>query len=216
MEAYVTEPVGVSRMSEEDSHTWLHHVILLLDAAVRQIDNREESAKCALIRAKSLLRKQVDLDFPEVAPDQRGRFLAWQARKVHQYIDEHISDTLSVSDVAALLGLSEAHFSRSFKRTFGEPPYAFVIRRRLERAIQYMLETDLSLSDIALRCGFVDQPHLCKNFRRSMGHTPAAWRRACLMQARGTTNRFHLAMDVLRPNDQAPRSSGVNTQGTLA
>jgi AraC family transcriptional regulator len=111
---------------------------------------------------------------------------------VHLYIDEHISDALSVSDFAALLGLSKAHFSRTFKHTFGEPPYAFVIRRRLERAIQYMLETDLPLSDIALRCGFVDQPHLCKNFRRSMGHTPAAWRRACLMQAGGTTSRFHL------------------------
>jgi AraC family transcriptional regulator len=203
MEAHVTEPVNVSRMSEEDSQTWVHHVILLLDAAVRQIDNREESAKRALIRAQSLLRKQVDPEFPEGVSDQRGRFLAWQARKVHRYIDEHISDNLSVSDFAALLGLSQAHFSRSFKRTFGEPPYAFVIRRRLERAIQYMLETDLSQSDIALRCGFVDQPHLCKNFRRALGHTPAAWRCACLMQARGTANRFHLAMAELQPNDQA-------------
>jgi AraC family transcriptional regulator len=190
MEAHVTEPARVSRMGEEDSHMWVRHVILLLDAAVRQIDNREETAKCVLIRAKSLLRKQVDRDLPEVVPDHRGRFLAWQARKVHHYIDEHISDSLSVADLAALLELSKAHFSRSFKQAFGESPYAFVIRRRLELAIQYMLETDLPLSDIALRCGFVDQPHLCKNFRRSMGHTPAAWRRACLVQAFGATNRF--------------------------
>jgi AraC family transcriptional regulator len=177
LEAHVTDPVGVSKMSEEDLHRWVHHVILLLDTAVRQIDNREESAKHALLRATSLLRKQVAPDLPEAATYQRGRLLAWQARKVRHHIDEHISDTLSVSDLAALLELSEAHFSRSFKRAFGEPPYAFMIRRRLERAIQYMLETDLPLSDIALRCGFVDQPHLCKTFRRSMGHTPAAWRR---------------------------------------
>jgi hypothetical protein len=53
-----------------------------------------------------------------------------------------------------------------------------VIQRRLESAAQYMLETDVCLSDIALRCGFTDQPHLCKHFRQATGETPAAWRRA--------------------------------------
>jgi AraC family transcriptional regulator len=177
MQAHVTNPVGVSTTSERDRHTWVHHAILLLDTAVRQIDRREESVKRALLRAKSLLRKQVDADLPAAASYQGEQLLAWQARKVRHHIDEHISDTLLVCDLAALLELSEAHFSRSFKGAFGEPPYAFVIRRRLERAIQYMLETDLPIRDIARRCGFADQPHLCKMSRRSMGYTPAAWRR---------------------------------------
>jgi AraC family transcriptional regulator len=180
MEAHVTDngPYG-----------WVHHVILLLDVAVRQIDQLDESAKCALIRAKSLLRKQVEPALAEEASYQRGRLLSWQSRKVSQYIDEHISETLSVAALAALLKWSEAHFSRSFKQAFGESPYAFVIRRRVERATQYMIETDLPLKDIALRCGFVDQPHLCRIFRQSMGHTPAAWRRAYLMRTFGTTDR---------------------------
>jgi AraC family transcriptional regulator len=78
----------------------------------------------------------------------------------------------------SLARLSEAHFSRAFKRTFGTSPHAFVIRRRVELATQYMLQTEAPLSDIALRCGFSDQPHLCKQFRQITGHTPAAWRRA--------------------------------------
>ncbi len=53
-----------------------------------------------------------------------------------------------------------------------------MIQRRLQLAAQYMLETATSLSDIALRCGFTDQAHLCKHFRQATGQTPAAWRRA--------------------------------------
>jgi AraC family transcriptional regulator len=180
-----SSPSMETHVTDNDPRGWLHHVILLLDVAVRQIDHLDDSAKCALIRAKSLLRKQVEPDLAATAPYQRGRLLSWQSRKVSQYIDEHISETLSVADLAALLKWSEAHFSRSFKQAFGESPYAFVIRRRVERATQYMMETDLPLKDIALRCGFVDQPHLCRIFRQSMGRTPAAWRRACLTQTLG-------------------------------
>jgi AraC-like DNA-binding protein len=83
-----------------------------------------------------------------------------------------------VADLCALLELSEAHFSRAFKRTFGESPHAFLIRRRVELAAQYMLQSEARLSDIAQSCGFTDLPHLCKQFRHMTGHTPAAWRRA--------------------------------------
>jgi AraC-like DNA-binding protein len=104
--------------------------------------------------------------------------LAWQARRVRDYIDSHIAGPILVADLCALIDRSEAHFSRSFKRTFGESPHAFVIRRRLELAARYMLQTDASLTDIALRCGFIDQAHLCKHFRQSTGHSPGAWRRS--------------------------------------
>jgi AraC-like DNA-binding protein len=97
---------------------------------------------------------------------------------VRAYIDSHIAGPVLVADLCALVQLSEAHFSRAFRRTFGRSPHAFVIRRRVELAAQYMLQTEAPLSDIALRCGFTDQPHLCKHFRQTMGQTPAAWRRA--------------------------------------
>jgi hypothetical protein len=57
-------------------------------------------------------------------------------------------------------------------------PGAFVVRRRVELAARYMLTTDASLSDLALRCGFTAQPYLCKHFRQTTGYTPAARRRA--------------------------------------
>jgi AraC family transcriptional regulator len=108
---------------------------------------------------------------------------------VRAYIDSHITDPVPVADLCALIRLSEAHFSRAFKRTFGKSPHAFVIRRRVELAAQYMLQTEAPLSDIALQCGFTDQPHLCKHFRQMTGHTPAAWRRAHGSEDDGDRNR---------------------------
>ncbi len=156
---------------------WVRRVLTLLEKAIGELPYEADAAD-ALVAAASLLRKQIDPGAEAAATDGRGRLLAWQARKIRDYIDAHIAEPLFVADLCVLIQRSEAHFSRAFKRTFGEAPHAFLIRRRLQLAEQYMLQTDASLSDIALQCGFTDQAHLCKHFRQLMGGTPAAWRRA--------------------------------------
>jgi AraC family transcriptional regulator len=138
---------------------------------------RNARRKCTIVQAAPLLREQLDPQAAAPAPDDGGRLLAWQARKVREYVDGHIAGTIRVAELCALIQRSEAHFSRSFKRTFGASPHAFVIQRRLELAAQYTRETDTCLSDIALRCGFTDQAHLCKHFRQATCQTPGAWRR---------------------------------------
>jgi AraC family transcriptional regulator len=177
MDMYVGETPDGSQVGAAQSHKWVHHVIALLDAAVGQLD-QEQAVHGTILKAASLLRKQIDPEVAQAAPDRRGGLRAWQARKVRAYIDSHIAGPVLVADLCALVQLSEAHFSRAFRRTFGRSPHAFLIRRRVELAAQYMLQTEAPLSDIALRCGFTDQPHLCKHFRQLTGHTPAAWRRA--------------------------------------
>jgi len=107
----------------------------------------------------------------------RIRSPVWWARKVRDYIDSHITNRLLAADLGALVGLSEAHFIRCFKRAFGVPPHAFVLRRRLQLAARYMLETEAPLSDIAVQCGFADQAHMGNRFREATGLSPAAWRR---------------------------------------
>jgi AraC family transcriptional regulator len=168
-----TWDVSASRPRE-----WVKRVMTLLDAAIGELHSQEHPAKCTVLQAASLLREQIDPQAVAPPADQGGRLLAWQARKVREYVDAHIAGPIHVAELCALIQRSEAHFSRSFKRTFGTSPHAFVIQRRLELAAQYMLETDTCLSDIALRCGFTDQAHLCKQFRQATGNTPAAWRRA--------------------------------------
>jgi len=178
METYAQERLAISTITLGRSQDWVHHVISLLDAAMHELYHKEKAAHGTILKAASLLRQQMGPPPPPEAPDGRGRMLAWQARKVRDYIDSHITGPVLVADLCALVQLSEAHFSRSFKRTFGESPHSFVVRRRVELAAQYMLTTDASLSDIALQSGFADQAHLCKHFRQAAGQTPAAWRRA--------------------------------------
>jgi AraC family transcriptional regulator len=166
------------KISQRRSGDWVHHVIALLDAAIGQL-HHEQAAHGTIVEATSLLRRQVDPQpTDEGADDGKERLLAWQARKVLDHIDRHITSRVLVADLCAIVQRSEAHFSRAFRRTFGHSPHAFVVRRRVELAAQHMLQTDTSLSEIALECGFVDQAHLCKHFRQVTGQTPAAWRRA--------------------------------------
>ena len=171
-ETHVSPKIGQSR-----SDNWMHDVIALLDAAIGHL-HQEQPAHGAILEATSLLRRQVDPQPVEgAAVDGKERLLAWQAQKVLDYIDRHITSRVLVADLCAQVRRSEAHFSRSFRGTFGYSPHAFVVRRRVELAAKYMLQTDVSLSDIALGCGFADQAHLCKHFRVVTGETPAAWRR---------------------------------------
>jgi AraC family transcriptional regulator len=177
MAEYLVSALGATRSFE-----WMQRLISLLEAAVGQLHDQEHPAQDTLLEAASLLRQQVHPSAAGEVPDGRERLLAWQARKVRDYIDSHIARPILVADLCALIQRSEAHFSRSFKCTFGESPHSFVVRRRVELAAQYMLATDANLSDIALRCGFTDQAHLCKHFRQAAGQTPAAWRRAQRVQ----------------------------------
>src|SRR6202042_3738725 len=187
MEGRLEETVGISKLGATRPHEWMHHVITLLEAAVGQLHDQGHPAQGALLEAASLLRQQVHPIAAREVRDGSGSLLAWQARKVRDYIDSHIIESILVADLCALIQRSEAHFSRSFKRTFGQSPHSFVVRRRVELAAQYMLASDASLSDIALRCGFTDQAHLCKHFRQAAGQTPAAWRRAQRVQGLDST-----------------------------
>jgi len=174
---HVDQTEAGSPVGAQQPHEWVHHVIALLDAAACKLD-RQQAAHGTILKAASLLRRQIDPEVAQAGPDERGALRPWQARKVRAYIESHITGSVAVADLCALVQLSEAYFSRGFRRTFGKSPHAFVIRRRVELAAQYMLQTEARLSDIAQQCGFTDQPHLCKHFRQTTGYTPAAWRRA--------------------------------------
>ena len=182
MNAHPEDTLAMSKVGATGSHEWMHQVMRLLDATVGQLHDLKHPVYGTLLEAASLLRQQIHPPPAREAFDGRGRLLAWQVRKVRDYIDGHITGPVLVADLCALVQRSEAHFARSFKRTFGESPHSFVVRRRVELAARYMLTTDAPLSDIASCCGFADQAHLCKHFRQAVGQTPAAWRRVHRLQ----------------------------------
>jgi len=157
-------------------------VLSLLDIASQEALTNQAVARASVDRAFVLLQEQIELHLTSARRGARGRrLLDWQARRVGEHIEKNIGAPILVSDLSALVQLSEAYFARAFKRTYGKTPHSYVIGRRLDQASYHLLNGHASISDIALECGFTDQAHLCKLFRRRMGQSPAAWRR----EARG-------------------------------
>ena len=174
MEGYADSALTEAHPSVPHEREWVQQVISLLESAVAQV----HPAQSALREAALLLRLRIGVPAAKTLRDDTSRLLAWQARKVRDYVDRHITRPVLVTELCALVNRSEAHFSRSFRGTFGHSPHAWVMRRRVELAARHMLHTDKALSQIALECGFAEQAHLSKHFRTVTGRTPAAWRRA--------------------------------------
>lgn len=120
-------------------------------------------------------------------PVRRG-LAPWQVRKVAAHIEQCLDTPLRNLDLARLARLSPFHFSRAFRDSFGDSPHGYIIRRRMERAQGMMLSTDAPLSQIAAECGLSDQAHLNKLFRRVVGESPAAWRRARTSERAGNAS----------------------------
>ena len=84
---------------------------------------------------------------------------------------------LTVAEMAMTVGLSESWFNKVFKNTTGQTPLQWQLGRRVELAQKIMLESDMTVTDVAAKLGFTDQAHLTKTFRQVVGDTPASWRR---------------------------------------
>jgi AraC family transcriptional regulator len=108
---------------------------------------------------------------------RRGGLTGWQAARVRTFVDENLHCTIHTKDLSVIARLSTAHFSRSFRQTFGQTPHAYVVTKRLERACHLMTISSAPLAEIALRVGFYDQAHLSRLFRKAFGQSPFSWRR---------------------------------------
>jgi transcriptional regulator GlxA family with amidase domain len=106
-----------------------------------------------------------------------------RVRRVLAYIEANLDTPIRNKDLALIARLSVYYFNVDFRNSVGASPHEYVIRRRVERAQALMLSTGNSLSDIAAECGMADQAHLTRAFRRIVGDSPAAWRRAQLKPA---------------------------------
>ena len=87
-------------------------------------------------------------------------------------------EPLDVDDLARVAGLSRAHFSREFRRAFGESPHAYLLTRRLERAAALLRTTDRSVADICLSVGLQSVGSFTTSFTRTYGRPPTAYRAA--------------------------------------
>jgi AraC-like DNA-binding protein len=90
--------------------------------------------------------------------------------------DARYFEPLDVDDLARAAGLSRAHFSREFRRAFGEPPHAYLLTRRLERAAALLRTTDRSVAEICFAVGLKSVGSFTTSFTRTFGASPTAYR----------------------------------------
>jgi AraC-like DNA-binding protein len=92
--------------------------------------------------------------------------------------DGRYSDPLSVDHLAEVAGLSRAHFSREFRKAFGESPHAYLLTRRLERAAALLRNTDRSVAEVCMSVGLTSVGSFTTSFTRTYGRSPASYRAA--------------------------------------
>lgn len=131
----------------------------------------DSATQTALIHT---LRHYSQRHLPTLRPT--GGLPAWQLKRVVEFIEQHLNQPLTLTDMAEVTGLSDYHFARMFKQATGYPPHRYVLRRRLTRARQLLTETPLNMTEIALRCGFGSSSHFSNRFRAETGVSPTVYR----------------------------------------
>jgi AraC family transcriptional regulator len=106
----------------------------------------------------------------------RGGLAAWQMTRVGEYVEEHLAESVLLSQLADVARLSPFHFARAFKQSFGQPPLRYVTGRRIERA-KSLLAGEASVTQVGLAVGFAETSSFTTAFRRHTGVTPTAFRR---------------------------------------
>ena len=175
-------------------HKVADNVERLLSDARKVLSTDLDAAEICVAQAAALLQAERKRQSQQSASGvgasvARGGLAPWQLRRIIAHIDAHLAEKIKVSDFLELTGLSGSHFSRAFRTSFGDSPHNFVVRRRIERAQELMLETSEPLCDIALRCGLSDQAHLSRLFRQAVGMSPNAWRRRQQIEGRSNSAR---------------------------
>jgi len=154
----------------------------LIESAAASFEVDRDACRQFLLRASALLRAGRAVHERRGRPPEPrrplGRLAQWQVNRVIAYIEANLAAAIQAKDLAALVNLSTSHFFRGFKASTEMTPFEYVAQRRVELARKLMRTTSDPLSHIAIQCGLCDQSHLCRLFRRLVGQSPHAWRRA--------------------------------------
>lgn len=132
-----------------------------------------------LSTASTLLLTHLVQNFSSVQwrlPAVRGGLAPVVLRNIQAYIEQHLSEPLTLAELALEAGLSEFHFARMFKQSTQMAPHQYVMQRRMARAETLVRHSPLSLTDIAMACGFSSASHFSNRFKATMGMTPSQLR----------------------------------------
>jgi len=123
---------------------------------------------------------------------REAKTVLWLSRAL-QVLESDLAAELSMTDIAAFVNLSKAHFFSSFRRSIGQTPHQWRLKVRIAAAQVDLIELPLCMAEIAQKYGFSDQAHFTRSFRQIVGETPGSWR------TRARQNRFNAVVDNTDP-----------------
>lgn len=163
--------LDVPRLRFSDDPLWM--LVKLLAQAVGSRDPASQLYGDGLTAA---IVGRIAMSDPGGGP-VHGKLAPWQLRRVTAFMEQNAARRVELAELAALVGLSQAHFSRMFKASTGFAPYQWQLSLRVARAKALLAGTRTSLEHIAEATGFADAMHFGRTFRRIAGCTPGQWRK---------------------------------------
>ena len=121
---------------------------------------------------------QVRCGEPPFSHPQSNSLEPWQKLRAEEMLRAHIEGNITVKQLSDACSLSETHFARRFRTTFGISVHQRLIQMRIEHAKELLSDTEQPLGEVALKCGFCDQAAFTRTFTRSEHLSPSHWRRA--------------------------------------
>lgn len=171
-------PIGNLRESRRETDEILHSLGLALFPALR---HSESSSQLFVDHIGLGILAHVAHRYGKVLgsdPAILGGLAPWRIRRATEFLEANLHRNISLDSVAAECELSVSQFARAFRKTFGQPPYRWIIEHRIDCAKKYLQYSDRPLADVAVRCGFGDQSAMNKSFRRLIKRSPGEWRRS--------------------------------------
>jgi AraC-like DNA-binding protein len=111
-------------------------------------------------------------------PRKRSTLAPWQLRRAVEFIEANCLRSIRLQEIASLTGLSQSHFSHSFKASTGLAPHEWQMNARLDRAKQMLVSGARPLTEVAVESGFADHAHFSRVFRKHVGTTPSKWKKS--------------------------------------
>ena len=121
--------------------------------------------------------RQTHSVIPLSPPVARGGLAPWQLRRAQEMMRSHLDEAMPLAELARACNLSPGHFARAFRQATGQPPHRWLMEQRIEKAKQLLVDSTLSLAQIAWTCGFADQSHFTRVFAQLVQSSPGQWRR---------------------------------------
>ncbi|MDR8732300.1 helix-turn-helix domain-containing protein [Burkholderia pseudomultivorans] len=181
----IADEIGVQRIGTlrlpPSENTVDPVVVGLVTSLLPALDNAECASRLFIESVSLALSVHLCHRYGGMSVDTRalhGGLAPWQLKRAREMLLERMDGAITVAELAAACQVSRSHFARAFRLSTGLAPHQWLRKQRVQKAMQLLGQSQFSLTEIALLCGFVDQSHFTRVFKRDVGMNPGHYRRA--------------------------------------